>query len=1070
MAQVKQKVRVGIFDNKPMCYYDKSGSPAGIFVAVIEYAAAQENWDLVYVKDSFSALRKKLEKGEIDLLLSTAVSEQRKKLYAYNAIDVFNNWAEVYTQQNTPIHSLLDLKEKRIATLNKGIFSTGPEGIMSLDEKFALKNQFVIVENYKSAMLAVKEGKVDAAVVNRLVGAVYGAKFQLQKSAIVFAPVKVRFAFNKTSLKTPLLIEALDKHMKMLIQDNNSIYHQAVNEAIGGVGPITGMRKWLLKAFMIVVIISLIFVVFIVILRKQVREQTRTIKKANDDLKAREKELNVLIDTIPLMVFVKEIKNLSFVRFNQAGEQLLGVNREQLLGKNDYDFFPKAQADFFTKNDRAVLASGKIKDIAQEPIETPNGKKLLHTRKVAIHDEHGNPVYLLGISEDITEKIAVEDQLRKSEQRFRDISESTNDWVWEIDTEGKYTFVTEDSNNLLGYKVEEIIGKTPYDFMLPDEAKRVAEIFSDIIINRRAFTNIENINLSKEGREVIFETSGKPIFDDNGQLLGYRGTDRDVTQRKQAERKLDEYSKQLEQLVNERTESLQRAESIAHVGSWHYNFKTNILSWSDETYKIFGIPKDQEPSFDTFMSKIHKEDLANVIEAWNLALKGEPYNIHHRIITVDGIKWVLGKAELNFDDKYKPVTAHGAIQDITENINRENALTEAKLEAESLSNTKSIFLANMSHEIRTPMNAIMGMTHLALQTELDEKQKNYITKANHSAENLLGIINDILDFSKIEAGKLELEEIGFSIKQVIEHTINVIHLKAQENGVQLSVHVEKNIPESLIGDPLRIGQILVNLASNAIKFSHSGGTVTLNVRLKEELEQNVILYFSVQDKGLGMLPEQQNSLFDAFTQADTSTTRQYGGTGLGLTISKSIIQLMAGEIWVDSEKDIGSTFHFTIKLKKHGKDFKIDNTFDSVADNYQNAIKQLKGAKILLVEDNEINLELGIELLKMNGMSVETAINGKEALTCLKKQNFDGVLMDCMMPVMDGYDATRQIRNQVEYKDLPIIAMTANAMKTDIEKVLAIGMNDHIAKPIKPEVMLVTMAKWIKPNLSNSDN
>jgi len=394
---------------------------------------------------------------------------------------------------------------------------------------------------------------------------------------------------------------------------------------------------------------------------------------------------------------------------------------------------------------------------------------------------------------------------------------------------------------------------------------------------------------------------------------------------------------------------------------------------------------------------------------------------------------------------------------------RTEELLIAQKKAVAANKSKSDFLANMSHEIRTPMNGIIGMIHLALQSQQSDKQKEYINKAQYSAKNLLEIINDILDFSKIEAGKLNLEETNFQLKQVINNMLNLVQLKAEDAGINLFIKIAPDVPVLLIGDPLRLGQILINLTKNPIKFSQSDVIISLKVILEEETESEVGLHFSINDTGIGMSSEDQGKLFQSFSQADSSTTRKYGGTGLGLTISQKITALMNGKMWVDSKEGIGSTFHFTARLKKQINDLLSNASIEDHQINIDQAIAQLHGKKILLVEDNEINQELARELLLMNGITVETADNGQEALELLLNQSFDGVLMDCMMPEMDGYEATRKIRAQDALQGLPVIAMTANAMKQDVKKVLSVGMNDHISKPINPETMFITMAKWIKP-------
>lgn len=403
----------------------------------------------------------------------------------------------------------------------------------------------------------------------------------------------------------------------------------------------------------------------------------------------------------------------------------------------------------------------------------------------------------------------------------------------------------------------------------------------------------------------------------------------------------------------------------------------------------------------------------------------------------------------------------------------EQYLRSALEQAESANHAKSEFLANMSHELRTPMGAILGMSNLTLKTSLDQKQRNYIEKVNQSAENLLEILNDILDFSKIESGMLTLESINFQLEVVLDNFKSLIDHKAEEKSIKLVYKIAPNVPSVLIGDSLRLSQILINLGNNAVKFSNLGDIITITINVDEESDGEVVLKFSVHDTGIGMTQEQQKKLFLSFSQADTSTTRKYGGSGLGLVISKKLTEMMGGKIWVVSEEGVGSTFYFDVRLKKQKDQPSICKTNNDQVqkekDTFAENVLKVREAKLLLVEDDLINQELVMALLDNEGLTIiDIANNGKEALEILASKKFDGVLMDCQMPVMDGFTATRKIREELQLKDLPIIAVTANTMTGDREKVLAVGMNDHVAKPINVHKLFSVMAKWITPNLENT--
>ena len=777
---------------------------------------------------------------------------------------------------------------------------------------------------------------------------------------------------------------------------------------------------------------------------------------------------------------------------------------------------------------------------------------------------------------------------KQASQYARSLIEASLDPFVTISPEGKITDVNEASVEATGVPREQLIGTDFSDyFTAPDEARAgYRKVFSEGLVRDYPLA-IRHTT----GRVMDVLYNASVYKDDKGQVLGIFAAARDVTLQKQA----SQYARSLIEA------SLDPLVTISPAGK--------ITDVNEASVEATGVPRQQLIGTD-FSNYFTDPDAARAgyRKVFSEGLvRDYPLAIRH---TTGRVMDVLYNASVYKDDKGQVLGIFAAARDDTERKRLDQVLQERSVELENARSVadmanvaKSDFLSNMSHEIRTPMNAIIGMSYLALKTDLTPQQRNHIKKIQDSGRHLLGIINDILDFSKIEAGKLEVERIEFELEKVLDNVANLVAEKTAAKGLELIFDIDKNVPPNLIGDPLRLGQILINYSNNAVKFTEQG-EIDIVIRLKEETDKDVLIYCAVRDTGIGLSEEQIGRLFQSFSQADTSTTRKFGGTGLGLAISKKLAELMGGEVGVESTPGKGSTFWFTARFGKsvaqprklvlssdlHGKrvlvvddnenarlvlgelldnmNFKVDQVesgmaaigavdraeaqgspyeivfldwqmpvmdgietarrlrelplgrmphmmmvtaygreevikgaeasgienvlikpvnqsmlFDGVvrllgsvadvpriaAESPTDTFEQLatiKGARILLAEDNDINQEVATELLSDAGFIVDLAEDGRIAVDKVGTAAYDIVLMDMQMPVMDGVTATLEIRKDLRFKDLPIVAMTANAMQADRERCFAAGMNDHVAKPIEPEELWKALLKWIKPRHS----
>jgi two-component system sensor histidine kinase/response regulator len=759
------------------------------------------------------------------------------------------------------------------------------------------------------------------------------------------------------------------------------------------------------------------------------------------------------------------------------------------------------------------------------------------------------------------------------------------------------TFVSESVSGLFGCTPREYL-ENPYlwrDRVHPDDVPRIADWVDRMFESDKR--SIEYRVRRPEGTFFWLEDRQQIVRDADGKPVEIVGSWTDITARKEAEETRERVRSRLDLLLG-------AAPAVVYSFAASGDFAPTFVS--DNIEGMLGYrPEEYLKDAAFWRAHVHPEDLAEVEAEQAQLFETGAHLSEYRFRKKDGSYcWVSDEQHLIRDKKGEPLEVVGSWSNIEARKAAEQALLAAQGELEkateaalAASEAKSAFLANMSHEIRTPMNAIIGLSHLALKTDLMPRQRDYIVKIKHSGQHLLGIINDILDFSKIEAGKLAVENIDFDLDKVLENVGNLISEKASAKGLELIFDIEPTVSSYFRGDPLRLGQILINFCNNAVKFTEKG-EVVVKAEVMEDSQESQLILFSVSDTGIGLTQEQIGRLFQAFQQADASTTRKYGGTGLGLAISKRLAELMGGTIEVTSELGKGSTFRFTARLGKaemaprrrilqsdlrgrrvliiddnaqarsvlsgmltnlsfiadeapsgqegiemvqkaaqarepydiafvdwqmpgldgietgkrilalpnldtpphlvmvtaYGREEVLKQAEESGFENvlikpvtssilFDTAIgalgaeleatedivagpsfdiDRMRGARVLLVEDNEINQEVAIGQLEDAEVFVDLAENGAEAVRMVRENDYDVVLMDMQMPVMDGIEATRILRSDARFQTLPIIAMTANALVSDREQCLQAGMNDHIAKPIDPDQLFGVLLRWIK--------
>lgn len=1186
-----RQMRLGIDpDWPPFDYIDANGAHAGIASDYVQILNARLELEMSPIKGLvWAEVLAGARSGRIDVIPVVARTPDRSEYLAFTR-PYLSFPMVILTRSDAPfVNGIQDFDDNRVA-VGKGHASQE-----MIERNYPGKKLFV-AKNIDEALKALSSGKVDAYVDN-IASITYATqKLGLTNLKVAMTtPWKMDLVFGVRK-DWPQFVTILDKFLLSIpAAEKAGIHSRWINVRI------ERRIDWKLVAGIVIPILlvgATIVVVFIRWNRALTREVTER-KKTETALKESRASARGLLDATQESLLLLNQEG-TIMAVNATAAQRFKSLPSELTGMNLFDLLPSEIRKTRKRHFDLVIKTGQ-----PAQFEDTREGLIFQNHYNAVTEKSGKITGVAVFAQDITDRKRAEETIRTSEKNLSQIIDFLPDPTWVVDNKGKVVSWNRAIEKLTGIKADSILGKGNYEYSLAFYPER-RPVLIDLVRKWSSEHEKKYISVKKKGENLISESyhadmgpegmylSGVAgiLYDALGNPSGAIESIRDITTIKRVEIELKKLSQAIEQ-------SPTYVVITDPQGTIEYvNPKFSGLTGYSAKEAV-----GQNPSI--LSSGLHPAEY--YMELWETLLSGKSWHGEFCNKKKNGEIFWESASISPIRNSEGDITHFVAVkEDITNRKRMEEELREAKIIADEANKAKGDFLANMSHEIRTPMNAVIGMAHLALKTDLNSRQQDYLNKIQSSANALLGIINDILDFSKIEAGKMQMESIDFNLEEVLDNLANLITVKAREKkDLEVLFATAHNVPRQLVGDPLRLGQVLINLANNALKFTDSGEIVVSTV-LKDENDEKVTLQFSVSDTGIGMTAEQSATLFKSFSQADTSTTRKYGGTGLGLAICKKLTEMMNGNITVESTPGEGSTFRFTAELgrgqaaerRRHRtpsdlremnvlviddnatsreilqdmlESFSFEVTlaasgeeglselesaytrkpfelivmdwkmpgmdgietarslrnqprfadapaiilvtaygreeimqqadeiglegfllkpvspsvlFDTIMQAFGKerwarqkeeidlkkdfgGVETLEGASVLLVEDNEINQQVAREILEGAGLRVALANNGSEAIAQLDSTMFDAVLMDVQMPVMDGYTATRNIRSDDRFADLPIIAMTAHAMAGDHEKSLATGMNDHVTKPIEPDKLFATLARWIQPQKGN---
>lgn len=982
-------------------------------------------------------------------------------------------WVIFTRQDEKNVFALEDLTGKTIA-IERGLV---------LQERVARefpKIRQKLFDSVSDALAAVSESQVDAYVGNLTIAQylIAHAGFTNLKVAV---PVNLGYNTQAFAMRDdwPQLASILNKGLNAITPEERS----AINRKYFTVEVTQSVDYTSLKIFLLITGTILISTLaWNTLLRRKVVERTADLEKELERRRTSEAQYRRLINSFgsDFILFTLNPKGL-ITYISPSASDMLGFAPKDAIGHHYANLHTDSPVGKQAiANTEAGLQGEQLAPFETELLHKDGRLVVAEATERPIFDNQGQIIALEGVLHNITERKQVEHELQQHQEQLEELVERRTDQLRTLssaveqshstivitDLEGTIEFVNPAFTRATGYSAEEALGKK--NICTLNSSHHEADFFQELwaALSAGKAWQGEMCNKRKDGSLYWELANISPVRDKKGEITHYVAVKEDVTARKKTDLALEESRKQL-------TLTLE----AANLGSWDWRPQSNKLFTNDIFLTMLGYSAADNHlpmTLKRWASLVHPDDLAQTLEILQSFLDGNDdyYRSEHRLLGADGQwKWILEVGRvITRDSKGKALRFVGVHIDITEQKQIENLLIEAQQQAELANKHKSQFLANMSHEIRTPMNALIGLSELALETDLTEQQKDYLSKIHTSSQGLLSIINDLLDYSTIEAGSITLKKEVFPLSQIIHEVEELFINQARQKDLELQFIIDSTIPKILHGDASRIRQVLINLVGNALKFTNQG-TVTIKVSSRSQTDTHVNLKFSVLDSGIGIPADKLSILFIPFSQVDASYTRKYGGTGLGLAISKKFIEMMGGKLIVHSKEGYGSEFSFILNLEKTDKeDLALLTPHYPQADENHRSMRMVNGLMILLVEDNEINKLVATEILTKSNFQVKAVNNGKEAVAAYKTSltentHFSAILMDIQMPILDGYTATTQIRKWEASQTgspvhIPIIAMTAHAMAADREKCIAVGMDDFISKPLNKNDLFDTLAKF----------